>query len=262
MVESVLGHVFKSFPRENLVITTKIYWGGDGINQVGLSRKHLVEGTKNSLKRLQLEYVDVLFCHRPDPNTPMEEIVTTMHMLIQQGYAFYWGTSEWSFEEIQNAHITAKKLNCIPSIAEQTEYNLFTRKRVEIEYNNLYEDFNLGIIVWGSLASGILTGKYVSGMDPNFRLTTEKRLLTNDFEQRLDVANVFSALARELSVTPAQLAIAWCLKNPAVKSVIIGASSQDQLYENLGAVEVKHRLTSEILEKIDILSQGIFVKEN
>ena len=253
MAESVLGHVFKSLPREDLVVTTKIFWGGEGINRTGLSRKHLVEGTKNSLHRLQLEYVDVLFCHRPDPNTPVEEIVVTMDMLIKQGYVFYWGTSEWPVQLFIEACETAKRLGCIAPVIEQAEYNIFVRKRVEQEYAALYEHYGIGITVSSPLASGLLTGKYRQGMAEEFRLTHQKRLWTNDFEKRLAAANVFSGLATSVGVKPAQLALAWCLQKPYVSSVIMGASSHEQLDENLRAVELRERIDTDIFTQIDAL---------
>jgi len=253
MAESVLGHVFKTLPREDLVVTTKIFWGGDGVNRTGLSRKHLIEGTKNSLHRLQLEYVDVLFCHRPDPSTPIEEIVVTMDMLIKQGYAFYWGTSEWPVELIIDACEMAKRLGCIGPIIEQAEYNIFVRERVEQEYATLYERYRMGVTVFSPLASGLLTGKYRQGMADEFRLTHQKRLWTNDFEQRLSVANTFADLAKSVGVKPAQLALAWCLQKPYVSSVIMGASSHDQLNENLKAVELKERVDASVFAQIDAL---------
>lgn len=253
MAESVLGHVFRSLPREDLVVTTKIFWGGEGVNRVGLSRKHLVEGTKNSLKRLQLEYVDVLYCHRPDKNTPMEEIVVTMDMLIRQGFAFYWGTSEWPAEEIIKAHKVAALLGCIPPVVEQPEYNLFVRERVEHEYSPLYDQYGMGVTVSGPLASGILTGKYSAGMSDEFRLTHQKRLWGDDFELRLKAADAFSSIAHSVGARPSQLALAWCLRKPYVSSVIMGASSSEQLDENLEAVTLRERLDPDVFHKVDNL---------
>lgn len=253
MAEAVLGHVFKSLPREDLVVTTKIFWGGDGVNRTGLSRKHLVEGTKNSLHRLQLEYVDVLFCHRPDPNTPIEEVVVTMDMLIKQGHAFYWGTSEWPVESIIEACETAKRLGCIAPIVEQAEYNVFVRERVEQEYSTLYERYGMGVTVYSPLAFGLLTGKYRDGMADEFRLTHQERLLTADFEQRMTAANAFADLANENGIKPAQLALAWCLQKPYVNSVVTGASSADQLQENLKAVELRERIDADIFAQVDAL---------
>lgn len=253
MAEAVLGQVFKHHERESLVIATKIFWGGDGVNNTGLSRKHLVEGTKNSLRRLQLDYVDVLFCHRPDCNTPMEEIVVTMDMLIQQGYALYWGTSEWTVSAIHEARRMAVALNCIPPIVEQSEYNIFVRQRVEDEYVPLYEKYHMGVTVYSPLASGILTGKYIQGLEDDFRLTHQKRLWTEDFDDRLQIAKEIAEVAHSLSVKPAQLALAWCLRKPYVSSVIMGASNHEQLSENVAATRIKDKLTTEVLEKIDLL---------
>lgn len=253
MAECLMGEVVKNFRRESLVITTKLYWGGIGTNDTGLSRKHLMEGIKNSLRRLQVDYVDLLFCHRPDPFTPLEETVFAMDNIVRQGYALYWGTSEWPGELIEQAYIIASQLNCIPPSMEQVEYNLFERDKVELKYRSLCEKRGTGLTTWSPLASGILSGKYSDGFPRNARLTNEKRLLTGDFEERVEKANELKELALELNCSAAQLAIAWCLRNPLVNSVIIGATDEKQLIENIAATEIKKQLNNEICSKLDII---------
>ena len=253
MAESVLGQVFKHFLREDLVIATKIYWGGEGVNCTGLSRKHLVEGTKNSLRRLQLDYVDVLFCHRPDSNTPIEEIVITMNNLISSGYTFYWGTSEWPVTAIEEAHQAAERLRCIPPVVEQTEYNLFKYYRVHNDCFHLNKCYGTGVMAYAPLASGILTGKYAKGFAQDFRLTKEKRLCTPDLKKRLQVVDQFNEIALSFDIKPAQLAIAWCLQKSYVCSVLIGASTVAQLSENLKSVELQSKLDDTLMHKISNL---------
>lgn len=253
--EAVMGKALKDFPREEIVVSTKIFWGGSKPNTVGLSRKHLIEGTKNSLKRLQLDYVDLLFCHRPDPSTPIEETVRTMDHLINQGYAFYWGTSEWSADQISSAFEIAKAINCIPPTMEQPEYNLFHRHRVEIEYNPLYKKYGLGTTIWGPLAFGILTGKYNEGIPNDSRLALEPKWRSQYMEERIAKVKKLVSIAQELNCTLAQLALAWCLTKPHVSTVIVGASSIEQLSENLKASHVKSQLTKEIIDLMESITQ-------
>ncbi|MCX7653837.1 MAG: aldo/keto reductase [Fervidobacterium sp.] len=259
IAESMLGMILKEYRREDLVISTKIFWGGDGPNQRGLSRKHLLEGTWNSLKRLQLDYVDILYCHRPDPEVPMEEIVWTMDQILRSGLAFYWGTSEWSAEEIEHAWRVAKELNCIPPIVEQPQYNLIFKTRVEKEYAPLYEKYGIGTTIWSPLASGVLSGKYLDGIPQGSRLdrwpwlrkTLEERGI---FEQQTtEKLRRLREIAENLGVTMSQLSIAWCLKNSHVSSVILGVSSVEQLKENIKAIEVKEKITEEIYNELSSL---------
>jgi voltage-dependent potassium channel beta subunit len=255
--EVLMGKILKNFSREEIIVSSKIFWGGNKPNSIGLSRKHLIEGTKNALKRLQLDYVDLLFCHRPDPNTPVEETVRTMDYLINNGYALYWGTSEWSANQIDVAHQIAKALNCIPPIMEQPQYNLFHRQRVEVEYAPLYKEYGLGITTWGPLAYGLLTGKYNDGIPADSRLGRQPAWRSPDMAQRVAKVKQLAPLAKELNCTLAQLALAWCLTKPHVSSVIIGASSIEQLRENLQAIEVKKNLTHEIIARIEsIISES------
>lgn len=249
--EILMGLAAREFRREDLVISTKIFWGGTGPNDTGLSRKHLIEGTKNSLRRLRLEYVDLLYCHRPDPHTPIEETVLAMDALVRAGYAFYWGTSEWSADQIQHAFDIAEKLNCIKPTMEQPKYNLFFRHHLERDYLPLFEKYGLGTTIWSPLASGILSGKYNHGIPNDSRLAKETWLVPDNFMQQVEQATKLEVLAKLLNCSLSQLAIAWCLKNPHVSSVITGATKVEQLQENLGAIDVKRKLTHEIMQRID-----------
>lgn len=249
--ETLMGEVLKDFRREDLVISTKIFWGGDGPNDQGLSRKHILEGTRNSLKRLQLDYVDLIYCHRPDPDTPIFETVQAMDYVIRSGQALYWGTSEWSAEQIDTAYRLAIELGCIAPCMEQPQYNLFHRNRVEKEYEPLYARYGMGTTIWSPLASGILTGKYNNGIPKNSRLDKEAWLVPDDFSERVEKTKQLSKIAEQLGCSMAQLALAWCLHNPNVSSVITGASSIKQLQDNLAALTVKQQLTGEVLANIE-----------
>lgn len=249
--EVLMGRAIKEFHREDLVISTKIFWGGNGPNDTGLSRKHLLEGTKNSLHRMQLDYVDLLFCHRPDPSTPIEETVLAMDFLVRNAYALYWGTSEWSADQITEAFAVAEKLNCIKPSMEQPKYNIFFRDHLEKDYLKLFEKYGLGTTTWSPLASGILSGKYNQGIPRESRLAKETWLVPDNFMQLIDKTKKLSELAKDLECSLAQLAIAWCLKNPNVSSVITGATKIEQLTDNLGALDVKGKLTPDIMKKID-----------
>ena len=256
MAEFIMGQVLKEFRRTDIVVSTKIFWGGNGPNDRGLSRKHLLEGTWNSLRRLQLDYVDLIYCHRPDPETPIEETVLAMDYIVRNGLALYWGTSEWSADQLEAAHKACKELNCVPPIVEQPLYNMLSRERVEKEYLPIYEKYGMGLTTFSPLASGILTGKYNSGIPENSRLARfpwlrknleERGLLSNE---TLGKVREIGKIAKEFGVKQSQLALAWCLKNPRVSSVILGVSNSEQLKENLKAIEVKEKLTEDIMEKI------------
>lgn len=249
--EKLMGIVIKEFRREDLVLSTKIFWGGNGPNDTGLSRKHLIEGTKNSLRRLNLEYVDLLFCHRPDPATPIEETVLAMDYLVRQGFVFYWGTSQWSADQIEAAFETAQALNCIKPTMEQTKYNLFFRHLIEDDYLKLFVKYGIGITSWSPLASGILSGKYNHGIPDDSRLGKETWLIPDNFIQLIEKTKQLAHIANELNCTLSQLAIAWCLYNPHISSVITGATKLEQLKENLGAIEVKEKLTPDVLQTIN-----------
>lgn len=249
--ETMMGEAIRQFRREDLVISTKIFWGGNGPNDTGLSWKHLVEGTRNSLRRLRLSYVDVLFCHRPDPTTPVEETVRAMDYCIKSGYAFYWGTSEWSAAQIIAAQEAAERFLCIPPIVEQPQYNLLKRERVEREYATLYKKYGMGLTTWSPLASGILSGKYNDGIPKGSRLDKNEWLRQELTPSVVAKVKRLGDLAKELDCTLSQLSIAWCLKNPDVSTVLTGASSVEQIEENMKAVALKERLTDSVLKQID-----------
>ena len=249
--ETLMGEAARSFRREDLVISTKIFWGGNGPNDTGLSWKHLVEGTRNSLRRMKLSYVDILFCHRPDPTTPIEETVRAMDHIIKSGYAFYWGTSEWSAAQLQAAFDAADRYNCIPPTAEQPQYNMFYRGRVEREYDPLYKKYGLGLTTWSPLCSGILSGKYNDGIPKGSRLDKNDWLQKELTPSRSAQVKKLAEIAKELDCSLSQLAIAWCLKNPHVSTVILGASNESQIEENVRAADIKDRLTDTVMRSID-----------
>jgi voltage-dependent potassium channel beta subunit len=238
------------------VVSTKFYWGlADGPNEKNtLNRKYLRHAIEGSLARLQLDYVDLVFCHRPDPTTPIEETVWAMHQMIERGQALYWGTSEWSADEIRAAWLIAERHGLAKPVMEQPQYNLFHRKRVEQEYARLYEDIGLGLTTWSPLASGLLTGKYRGGIPADSRGSVESyaflRARLTDV-QRNEIVGRLEPVAAELGCTLAQLALAWCLKNPRVSTVITGATRVAQVQENMLALEVAGRLTPEVLARID-----------
>ncbi len=257
--ESVMGDVIRKagWKRSDLVISTKLFWGGRGPNETGLSRKHLMEGIDASLERLQMDYVDLLYCHRPDPYTPVEETVWAMNTIIQQGKAFYWGTSEWPASRIMEAHGIARRDHLIPPLMEQPEYNMFHRERVEHEYAPLYQELGLGTTIWSPLASGLLTGKYNEGIPEGTRLTLKgyewlrKEFETEETRQNIKKVKRLEPIARKLGCSLAQLALAWCLKNPHVSTVITGASRKEQVVENMQALEVAGRLDEKTMEQIE-----------
>lgn len=259
--EIMMGNILKrsGWKRSDLVISTKIFWGGKGPNDVGLSRKHIIEGTKAALERLQLDYVDLIFCHRPDPETPIEETVWAMNYVLDQGWAFYWGTSEWSAEQLRYAYEFARREHLIPPTMEQPQYNMFHRARVEREYVPLYRDYGLGLTTWSPLASGILTGKYNDGIPAGSRMALpgyewlRKRLESEEGKQQREKVRQLMPIAETLGCTMAQLAIAWCLKNPNVSTVITGASRPEQVQQNMQALEVAARLTPDVLERIETI---------
>jgi voltage-dependent potassium channel beta subunit len=257
--ETVMGAVLKKtgWKRSDLVISTKIFWGGDGPNDSGLSRKHLMEGMHASLKRLQLDYIDLIFCHRPDLYTPIEEIVWTMNILINQGKALYWGTSEWSATAIMEAYGIARREHLIPPLMEQPEYNMFHRERFEREYAPLYQEIGLGTTIWSPLASGLLTGKYNQGIPVGTRVTLpgykwlRERFESEEGKRKIEKVKQLDPLAQELGCSLAQMAIAWCLKNPNVSTAITGASKPEQVKENMIALDVAGRLDQDLMERIE-----------
>jgi voltage-dependent potassium channel beta subunit len=254
--ETVMGNVIKKMDwrREDLVISTKVFWGGKGPNDTGLSHKHVIEGVNNSLRRLQMEYVDLLFCHRPDPDTPIEETVRAIDILIRQGKVFYWGTSEWSAADIMRADAIARQYNLTPPTMEQPQYNMFVRDRVEKEYEPLYDELGYGTTIWSPLASGLLTGKYNQGIPEGSRASLDGyKWLQNSVirPDRIEKVQRLTPLADELDCTLAQLALAWCLANPNVSTVITGASRAQQVHENMKALAVVPHLTPDVMARID-----------
>ena len=267
--EVVMGQAFKAlkWPRLSYVVSTKFYWGlaGQGLNPVNrvytLNRKYLMQAIDGSLKRLQLDYVDLVYCHRPDPLTPIEETVRAMSDMITQGKALYWGTSEWSAADIRAAWEIAERHHLHKPVMEQPEYNLFHRKRVEDEYARLYEDIGLGLTTWSPLASGLLTGKYKSGTAPaGSRGAMDNLAYLKDslFDPAKNAAvGELETIAADLGGNVAQLAIAWANHNPRVSTVILGASKLAQLHDNLGALALTPKLTPEVLARIDSITQPI-----
>ncbi|MBK9761644.1 MAG: aldo/keto reductase [Flavobacteriales bacterium] len=256
--EKVMGKILKKtkWSRDSWIVSSKVFFGTGGKlpTQVGLHRKHVVEACNDALKRLQVEYLDLYFCHRPDKNTPIEETVWTMHQLIMSGKILYWGTSEWSAQEIMEAHMVAKQHHLIGPVMEQPQYNMFHRDKVEVEYGQIYKTVGLGTTIWSPLASGILSGKHRdTKANKGTRLTMEgldwlrERELT---EARLNKVDKLKVLAEKLDLSLPVMALAWCLKNPNVSTVILGASKEAQLKENLGAVEAQDKLTPDVMARI------------
>ncbi len=258
--ESVMGEILarKNWRRSSYVVSTKFYWGiHDRPNEMdSLNRKRLMEGINGSLQRLKLDYVDLIFCHRPDPETPVEETVWAMHDIITQGKALYWGTSEWSADRIREAYEVAEKYRLHKPQMEQPQYNMFDRENMERNLKPLYA-LGLGATVWSPLASGLLTGKYDQGIPKGSRAMLRgyewlrEELESEEGQRRIGKVRKLRPLAEELGCTLAQLALAWCLKNPDVSTVITGASRKEQVVENLKALEVAARLTPEVMERTE-----------
>ncbi|XP_061861569.1 voltage-gated potassium channel subunit beta-1 isoform X1 [Colius striatus] len=257
--EVILGNILKKkgWRRSSLVITTKLYWGGKAETERGLSRKHIIEGLKASLQRLQLEYVDVVFANRPDNNTPMEEIVRAMSHVINQGMAMYWGTSRWSAMEIMEAYSVARQFNMIPPVCEQAEYHLFQREKVEVQLPELYHKIGVGAMTWSPLACGIISGKYGNGVPESSRAALKcyqwlkEKIISEEGRKQQGKLKDLSPIAERLGCTLPQLAVAWCLRNEGVSSVLLGSSNPEQLIENLGAIQVLPKMTSHIVNEID-----------
>jgi len=257
--EIMMGNIIKKagWKRSDLVLSTKIYWGGKGPNDKGLSRKHIIEGTNASLKRLQTEYVDLIFCHRPDNDTPIEETVRAMNQIMNEGKAFYWGTSEWNAAQIMEAYQIARREHLIPPTMEQPEYNMLHREKVEKEFLPLYEKIGLGTTIWSPLKSGLLTGKYNNGIPEQSRLSLQdyewlkEALLSNDGKQNIEKVKKLTTVAKELNISMAALALTWTLKNPNVSTVITGASKPEQVKENMKAINYLDLLTEDVLENIE-----------
>lgn len=260
--ERIMGDAMADLrlPRDAFAVSSKVLWGAvdqPRPTQQGLSRKHVTEACHQALQRLRVEHLDLYLCHRPDPDTPIAETVFAMDALIRQGKVLYWGTSEWPAADIREAQRIADAHHLHGPSVEQPQYNLLHRERVELEYAPLYEEIGLGTTVWSPLASGLLTGKYDDGVPEGSRLTTEgygwleRFVLGRDADSRMARVRRFSALARELGESPAQLAIAWCLRNPKVSTVILGATRVGQLEENLGALALSERIDRGVWSRIE-----------
>jgi voltage-dependent potassium channel beta subunit len=265
--EISLGKAFKELgvQREKVVVSTKIFRIGEDPNDGFLSRKHIIEGIKNSLKRLELDYVDVVFCHRPDMNTPLEETCRAMNWVIDNGYAFYWGTSEWSASLIMEAYKICEKLNLIPPIVEQSHYNMMTRERLENEYRDLFKKYKMGTTIWSPLESGVLTGKYINEIpdDSRYKRNNDGAPMAiqeylnkkKDWDEKLlklkDIAE------NKLNCSLAQLALAWVIANPDCSTTILGASKTSQLEENIKAVEISKKLDKNLMVEIEKILDNV-----
>lgn len=257
--EIIMGKAIKSMTRTELVLSSKVFWPtSPGPNARGLSRKHIMESVHASLKRMDVDYFDLYFCHRYDPDTPIEEVVQTMNTLIQQGKILYWGTSEWEASYIAQAYGVARQYDLIPPTMDQPQYNLLHRKRVEDTLMPLARDLGIGLTTFSPLAYGILTGKYNEGIPEGSRATLENYGWVRDriTPERIERVKKLQLIARDLGVTPGQLAIAWILRRKEVSTVITGASRPEQLDENLGAAEIVDRVDNDLLERIDAAVEG------
>ncbi|KQX97120.1 alcohol dehydrogenase [Rhodanobacter sp. Root480] len=267
VAEEVMGDVLADlrFPRDSYCVSSKVFFGSAANplpTQRGLSRKHVIEACHQAMQRLRVDYLDLYFCHRADPETPMEETVAAMDTLIRQGKVLYWGTSEWSAEEIHAAHRVARENHMYAPVMEQPEYNLLHRQRVEVEYAPLYEAYGMGTTIWSPLASGLLSGKYNNGVPPDSRLAQEgyewlrDSLLGDGLDKRIGKVRALKTIADDLGVSQVQLALAWCLLNPHVSTVMLGASRLEQLEHNLGAMDVLPRLDAAVAQRIEQAMAG------
>ncbi len=265
--EEIMGAALKKagWARDSYIVSSKVRWGAvpdAKPTQRGLSRKHVVEACDQAMQRLGVDYLDLYFCHRPDPETPVEETVRAMSELIWRGKVLYWGTSEWSAQQLMEAYAVARQYNLIPPTMEQPQYHMFHRQRFEVEYGRLYDRIGLGTTIWSPLASGLLTGKYNDGVPDGTRLTLpgyewlRKLYDSPAWQGRIETLRKLAKLADELDTSMAKLAIAWCLKNPNVSTVITGASKVEQVRENMAALEVVPKLTDEVMETIEGILQN------
>ncbi|KAM3857440.1 voltage-gated potassium channel subunit beta-2-like [Diretmus argenteus] len=259
--ETTLGNILKKkgWRRSSYVVTTKIYWGGQAETERGLSRKHIIEGLRGSLARLQLDYVDIVFANRSDINSPMEEVVRAMTFVIEQGMAMYWGTSRWNAMEIMEAYSVARQFNLVPPICEQAEYHYFQRDKVELHLPELYHKIGIGAMTWSPLACGLLTGKYNDGVPESSRAAMKgyawlkERLCSDEGKKQLSKIKQLHLVADRLNCTAAQLAIAWCLRSEGVSTVLLGVTNTEQLLENLGSIRVLSQLTPPLIAEMEML---------
>ena len=261
--ETVMGAALKAlgWSRDSYVVSSKVFWGGEKPNQKGLSRKHVIEACHKALKRLQVDYLDLYFCHRPDVDTPIVETVRAMHDLIAQGKVLYWGTSEWSAQQITEAHQAARDWHLTPPTMEQPQYNLFERHKVEEDYLPIYDTYGLGTTIWSPLSSGLLTGKYNNGLPADSRaMLPGYEWLRQEFESpagkaKLAKVKALAKVADAAGLPIHHLALLWCLANPRVSTVILGASRLDQLTDNLAALAARAKMTPELIEAIEAVMQ-------
>ena len=258
--ERVMGEILKKlgWQRDTFIVSSKVYFGAGGKlpTQRGLNRKHITEACHAALKRLQVDYLDLFFCHRPDKQCTMEETVWSMHRLIMEGKVLYWGTSEWSAQEIMEARMIAERYNLIGPVMEQPQYNMLVRQKVEVEFAQIYKTVGLGTTIWSPLASGVLTGKYNTGKEGETRLKRAELSWLSDrllVEQTLKKVEKLREFAERLDMSLTHLSLAWCLKNPNVSTVILGASKEEQLRENLEVLDHKQKLTDEAMEELEEL---------
>ena len=261
----MMGRVLKkkNWDRTSFVLSSKAFFGWRGKdnkpNQTGLSRKHLVEACHEALERLQTDYLDLFFCHRPDPTVPISEVVWTMHNLIQQGKILYWGTSQWSGAEIMEAHRVAQEFKLIGPAMEQPQYNMFERSKMDLDYLPVFQNVGMGTTIWSPLAAGFLTGKYLEGIPEGSRLAIpgfdwlKERWLQ---DEKIKKVKKLAEFAKKLDVSLASLAIAWTIKNPNVTTAILGATKREQLSDNLTALDTLKKLTPEVMEKIEKILQN------
>ena len=260
--ETIMGEVLKQtgWRRDSYIVSSKVFGGAvDNPSPIqrGLSRKHIIDACHQAMERLNVDYLDLYFCHRPDPEVPIEETVRTMSDLIAQGKVLYWGTSEWSAQEIMQAYSVARQYNLVPPTMEQPQYNMLTRERFEIEYGRLYDEIGLGTTIWSPLASGILTGKYNNGVPDDSRMALESyswlrdRLMSDEGQAAIAKVRELSTIAEGLGASMAQLALAWAIKNPNVSTAITGATKLHQIKDNLGAIDIARQLTDDVMEKIE-----------
>lgn len=253
--EVLMGNILKKlkWDRDTYIVSSKAFWGGDFPTQKGLSKKHLNDACNAALKRLQVDYLDLFFCHRPDPETPIVETVYAMNDLLQQGKIMYWGTSEWSAKEIKEAFSCSEKYNLRGPTMEQPQYNILHRDKFENEYKEIFQKYKIGTTIWSPLASGVLTGKYNDGIPNNTRFKVKGYEWLADSMDSIDFNKVkkIKTMSVKLGIKPSQLAILWCLKNKNVSTVILGASKISQLKENLNSINYYDLLTNEVLSEIN-----------
>ena len=262
--EIIMGEAIKNlgWSRDSFIVSSKVFWGGEKPTQRGLSHKHIVDACHAALGRLQLDYLDLYFCHRPDPETPIEETVRAMHTLIMQGKICYWGTSEWSAKEIKEAYKISKEYYLTPPSMEQPQYNMFEREKMEKEYTEIFQTEKMGTTIWSPLASGLLTGKYMKGMPSNTRTSLKNYKFIKDsfeseeYKMRHEKVRQLDQLSNDLNIPLVNLALGWCLKNDNVSTVILGASKAEQLNQNLKTLDYMDLINDDAMQKIEKILQN------